>query len=697
MPWTSLVISCLAVSGAYGRILGTEDTPNCKSRQGLAPATLKHLLQTVPDADEIRKSARRYTSGSHIAGQGLGRAQWTQKLWDEIGIPNTSLKSYDGILTLPNEHRVALLDTERSGDQVVYEAPLIEDNPPKAADGEQSFMSAFFACAGKGNVTARYVFANYGTRNDYGDLLQANVDIAGKIAIVKSTYESEILKKHRLVYHRSNQFTVAKEMGLAGLLIYTDPQMDGEIIVENGYQAYPDGPARPPSLIERGWVGTCSGDSIPAIPISYADAVPMLRALNGHGPLASEFNDRWQGGGLTSHNVKYNVGPSPENVVLNVYNSPYEWVGPVHDVIGTIPGCVFPEEVIILGSHHDSWGPGAGDGNSGSAALNEVARSLAAALKEGWRPLRTIILASWDSEETRHQGARGWIQENESWLNSSLAAYLNVVVAGAGTKFHAHGSPLLAQAMRNITSQVHVPGNDGNSMRTVLDAWGGKYGLGSGGDALSFLQYMYSVVDFGFTRGPKDPVFPYHSLFDTVIWMEKYGDPGWEHHLATSRVWSQLASSLADELILPFRAQDYVPVFRDGLEAISLTENLSSHLDLTPLEVAINEFAEASEAFDARSDTLADRARQQPFDNGFHPEIQDVNHRYINFERFLADPDLPSSSPYHHLIIQPAPYYFESAPFPGLSQAVTAGNWTQAATYRDTIVNQLNRLTTFLQ
>ncbi|OGM39370.1 glutamate carboxypeptidase [Aspergillus bombycis] len=698
MPWAGLATIFLAVSGVYGSRLDTSGFQECKSRQNLSSIAARNLVQTVPDAERIRESVRYYTNGSHVAGQGLQQALWTQELWDAIGLPNTRVKSYSTNLTLNNEHRVALLDTAREGDPVVYEAPLIEDNAPTAGDGQPPFIPAFFACAGEGNITAQYIFANYGTQEDYDDLVSANINITGKIALVKSTYESAVLKKYNLPYHRANQEAVAVERGLAGMLIYPDPQMDGEIIVENGYQPFPDGPARPPSLIERGSLGACSSDRIPAMPISYADAIPMLRALNGHGPLAADFNDRWQGGALTSHDVTYNVGPSPENVVVNVYNNPRRWVGPIHDVIGTIPGCAFPEEVIVLGNHRDAWGPGAGDGNSGSAALNEVARSLATALKEGWQPLRTIILASWEGEEIGQVGSRPWLTENESQMNSSLAAYLNVVVAGAGTKFHAQGSPLLARAMHDATGQVEAPREEGGTVQTILEAWGDELGLGTGGDAIAFQSYGYSVADFGFSRGPTDPVFPYHSLFDSYAWMEQYGDPGFEYHLATTKIWLQLATSLADEAILPYRVQAYASVFQYGLESLSAIANLSSHLELTSLKAVIDDFAQASAAFDAYSDSLTDQVQQQPALNGtLLAQVQSVNHIYTNFERLLGDPDLPVGDRGHHLIIQPGPYYFQTKPFPGLMNAIAAGNWTLAAAYRDKIVNQLNRAVDVLQ
>ncbi len=44
---------------------------------------------------------------------------------------------------------------------------------------------------------------------------------------------------------------------------------------------------------------------------------------------------------------------------------------------------------------------GAADPTSGTVILAEVARALGALLKTGWKPLRTIVFASWDAEEVR--------------------------------------------------------------------------------------------------------------------------------------------------------------------------------------------------------------------------------------------------------------------------------------------------------
>src|SRR5699024_6043363 len=115
--------------------------------------------------------------------------------------------------------------------------------------------------------------------------------------------------------------------------------------------------------------------SIPSLPVSYKEVLPLLKALNGHGPKASDFNQWWQGGRLGYKGVEYNIGPTPEDVVINLYNQQEYVTTPLWNVIGTIKG-IIPDEVVVLCNHLDAWiAGGAGDPNSGSAVLNEVVRS----------------------------------------------------------------------------------------------------------------------------------------------------------------------------------------------------------------------------------------------------------------------------------------------------------------------------------
>jgi len=81
--------------------------------------------------------------------------------------------------------------------------------------------------------------------------------------------------------------------------------------------------------------------------------------------------------------------------------------------------------ILVVGNHRDAWiAGGAGDPNSGSAVMNEVIRSFGEALKLGWKPLRTVVFASWDGEEYGLIGSTEWVEEYLPWLNKANVAYV---------------------------------------------------------------------------------------------------------------------------------------------------------------------------------------------------------------------------------------------------------------------------------
>lgn len=87
------------------------------------------------------------------------------------------------------------------------------------------------------------MFVNYGTYHDYEDLVAANITLKGNIAIAKYGKIFRGLKVKR-----------AQELGMIGVIIYTDPGDDGEVTEEAGYKPYPEGKARNPSSVQRGSV-----------------------------------------------------------------------------------------------------------------------------------------------------------------------------------------------------------------------------------------------------------------------------------------------------------------------------------------------------------------------------------------------------------------------------------------------------------
>lgn len=212
--------------------------------QGISYKALQEILKTVPSAEKTREWSQYYTSGPHLAGKNFSQALWTKEKWEEFGISKTNLVSYDVYINYPVEHRLALIENDGKDTKIKYEAKLKEDVLDEdSTSGLVNRIPTFHGYSASGNVTAQYVYVNFGTFYDFEDLVKANVSLEGKIALAKYGRGFRGLKVKR-----------AQELGMVGVVIYTDPQEDGEMTEVNGHKAYPDGPARQPSSVQRGSV-----------------------------------------------------------------------------------------------------------------------------------------------------------------------------------------------------------------------------------------------------------------------------------------------------------------------------------------------------------------------------------------------------------------------------------------------------------
>ena len=209
---------------------------------GLTYEELQAILQTTPSAEKAREWSSYYTAGPHLAGKNLSQAIWTQERWQEFGIQDTDIVAYDVYINYPLDHRLALLKTSKDKTEVTFEATLEEDVLEEdGTSGLPDRVPTFHGYSATGNVTASFVYVNYGSYQDYQDLVDANVSLAGKIAIAKYGHIFRGLKVKR-----------AQELGMVGVILYDDPEDDGEVTEENGYKPYPEGPARNPSAVQRG-------------------------------------------------------------------------------------------------------------------------------------------------------------------------------------------------------------------------------------------------------------------------------------------------------------------------------------------------------------------------------------------------------------------------------------------------------------
>jgi N-acetylated-alpha-linked acidic dipeptidase len=131
---------------------------------------------------------------------------------------------------------------------------------------------------------------------------------------------------------------------------------------------------------------------IPALPIGYGDAQHFLKALIGHGMVASNIGKTWQGG------LPFTYYTGPGGLAHLKLNMTFQ-IKPIWNVFGSIPAENHPsknESQIIIGAHRDAWVYGGVDPVSGTTVLLEVARGLGFLYSLGWRPKRSLVFASWD-------------------------------------------------------------------------------------------------------------------------------------------------------------------------------------------------------------------------------------------------------------------------------------------------------------
>ena len=152
--------------------------------------------------------------------------------------------------------------------------------------------------------------------------------------------------------------------------------------------------------------------TIPSLPISWANAERLLEELGGleagrllsgkyskalvkltnHGMHAKTIRMKSANHFLqwTQNRRRFGIHMLPFQATLRTKSS--WWV--ITEMVRIIE-----QTATMLLTFSLAWVMGAADPTSGTVSLHEVVRGLSVLLKSGWKPLRTIVFASWDAEE----------------------------------------------------------------------------------------------------------------------------------------------------------------------------------------------------------------------------------------------------------------------------------------------------------
>jgi N-acetylated-alpha-linked acidic dipeptidase len=520
-------------------------------------------------ADNIRENMRRLSARPHHVGSPYDKdnAEWILARFKEWGF-DAHIESFNVLFPTPKDRVVELLGPAPF--RAKLQEPAVGVDPTSDQTSEQ--LPTYNAYSADGDVTAPLVYVNYGIREDYEQLDRLGISVAGAIVIAR--YGAG---------WRGTKPKVAAEHGAVGCIIYSDPEGDG---YHRGDE-YPAGGWRPREGVQRGSVMDTDypGDpltpgvgatadakrlaikeattitKIPVLPISDADALPLLSALSG--TVAPE---DWRG----ALPITYHIGPGAAKVHLKVASN---WdIKPIYDVIATIHGSDRDAQWVLRGNHHDAWVNGADDPISGQSAMLEEARVLGEMHKQGWTPKRSIIYCAWDGEEPGLLGSVEWVETHLSELQKHAVAYINSDSNERGF-LNAGGTQDLQRVVSSVARDVvdpetHVSVLQRRRLAEIAHAKNAEErgairreadlsieALGDGSDYTAFQDFAgISTLDFEF--GGEDQGDQYHSIYDDFYWYTHFADTDFSYERALAQVAGTTMIRLADADLIPV---DYAP------------------------------------------------------------------------------------------------------------------------------------------
>jgi len=542
--------------GYSAQTSATERDWEKKFQDGIVPANM-------------RENMRRLSARPHHVGSPYDKdnAEWMLARFKEWGF-DAHIETFNVLFPTPKERVLELVSPTQF--RAKLQEPALAIDPTSNQTSEQ--LPTYNAYSIDGDVTAPLVYVNHGNRDDYEQLDRLGVSVKGAIVIARYGEGWRGIKPK-----------VAGEHGAIGCIIYSDPKGDGYFHGED----YPEGGWRPRDGVQRGSVMDTDypGDpltpgvgattdakrlaikdaktitKIPVLPISYADALPLLSALRGQ--IAPE---AWRG----ALPITYHIGPGPARVHLKITSN---WdIKPVNDVIATLRGSVTPDQWVIRGNHHDAWVNGADDPIAGMAPELEEARMLGELHKQGWSPKRTIIYCAWDGEEPGLLGSTEWVETHVDELRKHAVLYVNTDGNERGF-FGVGGTQDLETMISGVARDINDPEKNISiferaHLRAILHAKDAEErtqirkhtglrvdALGDGSDFTAFQDFAgIPALDIGF--GGEDEGDQYHSIYDDFYWYTHFADTDFAYGRALGQTAGTTMMRVADTDLLPY---DYSP------------------------------------------------------------------------------------------------------------------------------------------
>uniref|UniRef100_A0AAZ1WVK2 Transferrin receptor protein 1 n=1 Tax=Oreochromis aureus TaxID=47969 RepID=A0AAZ1WVK2_OREAU len=557
---------------------------------------VKKLLGDKLNTSNLEIALSQLSSSNHRAG-----SPGDEDLGNKV---ITKFKEY-GMKTWTDEYFVKVQDPPASGyNRIVFK------------NGPEEHPTGFLSYSASGTARGAVLYARYGQEEDLKQLKDMNIDMNGRVMLVRAG---------RISF--AEKVASAAKVNASAVLIYPDPidypigndtSLFGHVHMGSGDPYTPGFPSF--NYTQFPPVQSSGLPNILAQTITTGMGTKILRQLGGRAQ-----PDGWEG--------INRLGDESDVITVEVNNVHTE--KRINNVFGVIKGFVDADRYVVIGAQRDAWGPGFAASTVGTSVLVELARSISDMVEnDGFKPRRSIVFASWSAGEYGSVGATEWLEVRSG------------VFFPGQDGFKVAASPLLHSLIQNTLKEVNY-----DKDKSLLSQFGKNNSdlepLRMDSAAYPFLAFSgIPSVAFRFNSGSSD--YPY---FGTTL------DTQQNLNSITRPVAGHIALRLVHDHLLQMDLKKYNQLIRSHVVQINARVKNVQRVSpqLLPKTLTGQWLVMASGSYNRVSSILTADIQNSDLEN--METCRMINDRVMTVERnFLSPYVSPIDSPFRHILLGSGPH-----------------------------------------
>nr|AIU36287.1 transferrin receptor [Megalobrama amblycephala] len=582
---------------------------------------LRALLKKKLTTDNINSNLKEFSSASHQAGSS-GDEALANKIMGKF-------KTF-GMTPWTDEHYVKVHEPAVSKNRVLFRGNVV------------GTTEGYLAYSAATTVQGAALYAHYGRAEDFRRLQELNVDVNGKVVLVRAGLLSF-----------AEKVANAANLNASAVLIYPDPvnykinedtALFGHVHLGTGDPYTPGFPS-----FNHTQFPPAESSGLPRIPaqtITMKQAAEIMSKLGGRNSLMA-----WSDGMLP--NTMYRLGDDRDNITVEVNNVLVQ--KKIHNVFGVIKGYIDADRYMVIGAQRDAWGPGFARSTVGTSLLVELARTITDMIKnDGFKPKRSIVFASWSAGEFG-VGATEWLEGYLTSLNLKTFSHISLdeVISGFDS-FKATASPLLYGLLESTMKQVSSPTDATKSLHEQFAGSNWEKAvmepMGLSHSAYPFQSFSgIPSLSFRFTSISKS--YPFGTFEDTDKNLEQYTS---FNTLKLAKTAGEVAGlvtlRLVHDHLLKLNVEKYTSVIRNYVSQIRSKLESRQMSGRLPSTVTMQWLLSAQGSYDRAASALVSAIRNSDLEDMEQCRI--LNNRIMKVEGSLLSPYVsPRESLFRHIVL----------------------------------------------